>query len=441
VTTSAWLGAGCLAIAACASTSGGDAALPSTESGGATTVHDGSRDAFSYSARNLDPAGRDRFLAGRGLFRRAWVTAPASTEGGDGLGPTYTATSCSSCHVRSGRGALPTAGRPHALGLVTRLVRSDGTPDPSYGRALQPFAIEGVPAEGRLDVAFEETRIVLADGTKVALQRPTFRASGLAFGPLDTHTTLDVRVAPHLVGLGLLEAIPDETLTNRADPNDRDGDGIRGEVGSASTGARIGRFGWRAQAVTIRSFVADAFHEDIGMTSDVYPQERCPPTQRACADAPHGGEPELSTDKLDKVAYFLETVAVPARRDVDSPEVRRGEEAFATMGCAACHVPRAATGRASEPALSEQIIFPYTDLLLHDLGPGLGETKTRTPPLWGLGLHAVVNGNVTLLHDGRARTIPEAILWHGGEATRARDAFSRADAPTRHDLQRFLESL
>ncbi len=437
----AWLGSSWLAAALAACAGSGDGGVASAASGGATTVHDTSRDAFSYSARNLDGTGRERFLAGKSLFRRAWVTAPASTEGGDGLGPTYTATSCTSCHVRSGRGAIPTDERPHALGLVARLVRQDGAPDPTYGHVLQPFAIAGVPAEGSLEVTFEEEAVTLGDGTKVRRRRPTFRTSALSFGPLDTRTSIDVRVAPHLVGLGLLEAIPEETLVGRADPTDRDGDGIRGETRRVEGGSRLGRFGWRAQASTIRSFVADAFDEDIGLTSEVHPEERCPPPQRTCAKAPHGGAPELSTDKLDKVAFFVRTVAVPARRDVDSLEVRRGEEHFGTMGCAACHVPRAITGRTSEPALSEQTIFPYTDLLLHDLGPGLGEAKTRTPPLWGLGLHAVVNGNVTLLHDGRARTIPEAIVWHAGEASSARDAFCRADSATRNALLRFLESL
>lgn len=426
-------------VAACAGAGEADVGPSSAASGGATTVYDTSRDAFSYSARNLDGPGRDRFLAGRSLFRRAWVTAPASTEGGDGLGPTYTATACESCHVRSGRGALPTRANPRGLGWVAKLVRADGGPDPSYGHVLQPFAVDGVPAEGRLEITFEEDLVRLADGTPIARRKPIARASKLAFGPLEGGTSIDIRLAPQLVGLGLLEAIPEADILARADPNDRDGDGIRGVARRVGTEARLGRFGWRAQAATLRDFAAEAFHEDIGLTSDVYPNERCPAPQRGCAMAAHGGTPELSTDKLDKVAYFLRTVAVPARRDVDSPDVRRGEALFSALGCASCHIPRATTGSAHETALSEQTIFPYTDLLLHDLGLGLD--GVRTPPLWGLGLHTIVNGNLTLLHDGRARTIPEAIVWHGGEASSARDRFARADATDRAALLQFLESL
>lgn len=429
------------ALEACASARDADVGTSSAASGGATTVYDTSRDAFSYSARNLDGPGRDRFLAGKGLFRRAWVTAPASTEGGDGLGPTYTATACESCHIRSGRGAVPTRANPRGLGWVARLVHADGGPDPSYGYVLQPFAIEGVPSEGRVEVTFDEDFVVLGDGARIARRRPVVRAAELTFGPLRAGTSVEIRMAPQLVGLGLLEAIPEEAIVARADPTDRDGDGIRGATRRVGNESQLGRFGWRAQAATIRDFVAEAFHEDIGLTSDAYPDERCPPPQRDCAMATHGGAPELSTDKLDKVAFFVRTLAVPARRDVDSPDVRRGEALFSAMGCASCHVPRATTGRAREPALSGQTIFPYTDLLLHDLGPGLGRDGVRTPPLWGLGLHTIVNGNLTLLHDGRARTIPEAIVWHGGEATSARDRFSRAEAPDRDALLRFLESL
>lgn len=430
-----------MAIAACAGASDTDVVTASAASGGATTVFDTSRDAFSYSARNLDGPGRDRFLAGRSLFRRAWVTAPASTEGGDGLGPTYTATACESCHVRSGRGALPTRAEPRALGLVARLVRPDGTPDPTYGHVLQPFAIEKVSTEGKLEITFDEDVFVLHDGTRIDRRRPIARVTELAFGPLDVSTVIDIRMAPQLVGLGLLEAIPEADIAEREDPTDRDGDGIRGMARRVGLESRLGRFGWRAQAATLHDFVAEAFHEDIGLTSDPYPNERCPGPQRDCAEATHGGAPELPIDKLDKVAFFVRAIAVPARRNVDSLDVRRGEALFSAMGCASCHVPRATTGRAQEPALGEQTIFPYTDLLLHNLGPGLGSETVRTPPLWGLGLHAVVNGNVTLLHDGRARTVPEAIVWHGGEASSARDRFAQAPAQDRDAVLRFLESL
>jgi len=438
-----------LLAAACAATADEPAPTLGEASGGETTVFDETRDAFSYSARNLGPAERDVFLAGKSLFQRPWVRAPASTEGGDGLGPTYTATACTGCHLRLGRGAVPEAVGAHALGLVARLPRFDGTRDPAYGAVLQPFALDGVPAEGKLVVAFEESVVTLGDGSRVPLRRPRVRVEGLAFGPLASGTEIDLRIAPQLVGLGLLEAIPAATLEGYVTANEAGGDGVRGalfRVPSPELGHEaIGRFGWRGEHATVRDFVAEAFAEDIGITTEAHPEEGCPGPQAACREVPHGGAPELSRDKLERVSFFARTVAVPARRDTNDAEVLRGERAFAALGCARCHAPRAVTGESTIPALARQTIAPYTDLLLHDLGDGLrgagGAGLTRTPPLWGLGLHATVNGHRTFLHDGRARSPLEAIVWHGGEADGARRAFSSTTAAERTALLRFLESL
>lgn len=420
----------------------------SADSGGDTTVFDETRDAFSYSARNMGPVERDTFLAGKSLFQRPWVRAPASTAGGDGLGPTYTATACTACHVRHGRGAVPENANARALGLVAKLARTDGL-DPTYGAVLQPFAIDGVMAEGTVSVTFEESVVPLGDGTRVTLKKPRAHVEALAFGPLAAGTSVDLRLAPQLVGLGLLEAIPENTLRAHVDAEDADGDGVRGElvvVRSPSLGRdAIGRFGWRSESATVRDFVAGAFAEDIGITSELHPSEGCPGPQDACRATPHGGTPELTTDKLDKVTFFAKTLAVPARRSLGDALALRGESAFDAMGCATCHVPRTLTGKSTIAALSEQTIFPYTDLLLHDMGRGLGgddgRTKTRTPPLWGLGLHGTVNGHTRFLHDGRAGSTLEAVLWHGGEGEPARRAFVMASANDRAALLRFLETL
>ncbi len=442
------LAIGALFLSACAATS--EPATSSTPAGGDTTVFDDSRDAFSYSARNLGPSERDTFLAGKSLFQRAWVRAPASTEGGDGLGPTYTATSCGACHVRAGRGAVPDGPRDRAMGLVVRLdwkegSRGTGLLEPAYGAVLQPYAIDGIPNEGNVEISYSRTTYDFADGEHVELRRPTATVRELAFGPLRSDTELDLRVAPQLVGLGLLEAIPELDVRKRADPDDRDGDGIRGRVSELPGPDKpIGRFGWRASFATVEDVVAAALLEDIGLTSSHRPSENCPAPQRSCREAQSGGAPEISDDKLARVAFFARTLAVPARRRDGDSQTARGEALFSGIGCASCHVPTGVTGESSIPALSRQTIASYTDLLMHRLETGdgsRGESDIRTPPLWGLGLHTVVNGHAFLLHDGRARSPQEAILWHGGEGARSRSAYSALDAADRASLIRFLESL
>ncbi len=429
--------------------------------GGATTVHDTTRNAFTLVARNLQGERRDAFFVGNSLFNRNWVTAPASTEGLDGLGPTFNAASCAACHFKDGRGKPPTEPGEKAQALLFRLSipgqDAYGGPleDPVYGGQLQPLAILGVPAEGWVELGRTERPGQYADGTPWSLEVPRYTLRDLAFGPPHPQLMMSPRVAPVMVGLGLLEAIPEARLEALADPEDRDGDGISGRVNHVwdveHRATRVGRFGWKANKPSLQHQNAGAFRGDLGITSDLFPTQDCPPAQEACRAAPNGGEPELDARKLEQVTFYTRMLAVPARREPNEPEVLEGRALFREAGCASCHVPRHETGTmADAPELSGQVIFPYTDLLLHDMGPDLADDRPdfeatgsewRTPPLWGIGLVKTVNRHTRFLHDGRARSLEEAILWHGGEAERAREHFRHLSAPERAALLRFLESL
>jgi CxxC motif-containing protein (DUF1111 family) len=449
-------------VAACGTERNPSGYEPGEElSGGETTVFDVGRSAFSLSARNLKDERRDRFFVGNSLFNRGWVTAPSSTTGQDGLGPTFNANSCSSCHFKDGRGAPPASSEEDFLGLLVRLgvpgANQRGGPldDPRYGGQFNHRSILGVPAEGRASVTYAEMPGAFADGTPYGLRRPSYAFSDLSFGPFAEGIMFSPRTAPAMIGLGLLEAVPEETILALADEADVDGDGISGRpnrVWDLETGTvRLGRFGWKANQPGLEQQNAGAFLGDIGITSPLFPNENCPPAQAACAAAISGGSPEIDQDKLDDVTYYTHFLAVPARRNYQDPDVLRGKELFLAAGCATCHVPKLVTGTLEGfPELSGQTIRPFTDLLLHDMGEELADERPdflatgrewRTPPLWGIGLLATVNGHSNLLHDGRARNPAEAILWHGGEAEAAREAFRAMDPDQRAALICFLESL
>jgi CxxC motif-containing protein (DUF1111 family) len=450
---------GTLAFVATACGGGGRAL--DADLGGDTTRHSDSRVSFSFPAPNLSDAERGRFEVGDSFFTKNWVAAPSSTDARDGLGPTFNAQACSSCHVLDGRGAPPDlAGTDARLGLLLRLSvpgeTATGAPaeHPVYGGQLQDRAILDVPAEGRVDVTRETIRGTYADGIPYGLTKPTYAVADPAFGPLGDDTMISPRLAPQVIGMGLLEAVPDAVLLDAADPDDTDGDGISGRpnlVRDARSGERVvGRFGWKANVTTVEQQVAGAFHGDIGITSTLHPDENCPAGQATCAASPSGGSPELADDRLAAVTFYGRTLAVPAMRDVDDDAVEAGSEVFEALGCTACHTPTLTTGDADIAALSDQTIHPYTDLLLHDMGSGLADgrpdfeatgSEWRTPPLWGLGVVDDVNGQRFLLHDGRATTFEEAILWHGGEGAGAAEAFRTASADDRAKLLAFLEAL
>ena len=450
-----------LVLMSCAACSAADEGYEPGEelAAGDGTVFDTTRDAYAFSLRNLSAEERGDFLVGNNLFSDNWVIAPASTEGRDGLGPLFNARSCGSCHFKDGRGQPPEADEE----MVSTLVRlsvpgadEHGGPlaEPRYGGQLQPRANPGVPAEAATRVTWEELPGVYGDGTAYSLRRPLLEIRELGYGPMQEGTLTSMRVAPPVYGLGLLEEIPESAILALADPDDTDGDGISGRpnrVWDAEHGtSALGRFGWKANQPSLVQQTAGAFLGDIGITTSLFSSQSCTEAQLECSAAIPGGEPEAEDDVLGFVVFYGRTLAVPARRDWLEPEVRAGRALFRAAGCADCHVPSHETGESDVPALSHQRIWPYTDLLLHDMGEGLADgrpdyeasgSEWRTPPLWGVGLLETVNRHQFLLHDGRARGFAEAILWHGGEGEAAREAFRAMSTAERDALLRFLESL
>ncbi len=429
-------------------------------SGGAMTTDTSDRHAFSRPAPNLSVTERATFAVGNQFFNSPWIVAPATADARDGLGPLFNARSCDACHNNDGRGRPPEADeRPISLvvqfGSNARGPHGEPLGDPIYGDNLNPFAIGGVAPEGSIRIRYREIAGTFADGEPYTLLAPEYEFIELAYGPLDPNTGFSPRVAPAVYGVGLLEAVPEEQILALADPDDADGDGISGRPNRVWNRARerfeLGRFGWKANQPDIAHQTAAAFSAEIGMSTSLRPGQNCTQAQRDCLDAPHGGEPEISDEIFAHIVQYQRMLAVPARRNLDDPKVKRGAQLFVAAGCAACHRPTLVTAATSElGAAANQTIHPFTDLLLHDMGPELADSRPdfdatpsewRTPPLWGLGLQETVNGHTRLLHDGRARNVTEAILWHGGEAERAREAFRSMSRQEREALLAFLSSL
>ena len=445
-------------------------------SGGAATVRARrNRDAFSQPSANIGFEGELDFKVGNGLFRKLWVSSPSSTRASDGLGPLFNARSCQRCHLKDGRGHPPEGPEDTAVSMFLRVSVPGGAedavaeiedylatrPEPTYGEQLQDFALPGQKAEYRLQIDYEAFEVALSEGEVARLRRPSYTAADLGYGPLDPGAMLSPRVAPQMIGLGLIEAIPARDILALADPDDADGDGISGRaniVMSREFGVpMLGRFGLKAGMPTIREQSAAAFAGDIGISNPLYPEPwgDCTGAQPDCRNAPHGDGDvrgfEIDEKGLDLVTFYSRNLAVPARRDVGDPQVLRGKEVFYGAGCISCHRPAFVTHRLKDrPAQSFQLIWPYSDLLLHDMGEGLADNRPearatgrewRTPPLWGIGLTERVSGHSYFLHDGRARSLLEAILWHGGEAEAAREAVTAMPKADRAALIRFLESL
>ncbi len=444
--------------------------------GAATVRARKTTDAFSMPSGNLRFEEVADFNLGNGLFTKLWVSAPASTLASDGLGPLYNARSCQNCHLKDGRGHPPENAEESAISMFLR-ISVPGTeadkvaeiedylataPDPVYGGQLQEFGTAGQKAEYRLGITYTEIPVTLEGGETASLRAPVYTAEDLGYGPLAPGAMLSPRVAPQMIGLGLLEAIPAEDILAGADPEDADGDGISGRANIVMSDEfhvpMLGRFGLKAGKPTIKEQSAGAFSGDLGLSTTLHPDPwgDCTEAQTLCRSAPDGSTGaddglEVSAEGLDLVTFYSRNLGVPARRDPDAPEVLRGKEVFYTSGCIACHKPKFVTARLKgNGAQSFQLIWPYTDLLLHDMGEGLADhrpearatgTEWRTPALWGIGLTEVVNGHTLYLHDGRARNLLEAVLWHGGEAQAARDAVVALPPPDRAALIRYLESL
>jgi CxxC motif-containing protein (DUF1111 family) len=431
-------------------------------------------DAFSQPSTSLSFEDRAKFSIGNGMFRRTWVTAPSSTQSADGLGPLFNARGCQDCHLKDGRGHPPAHGDDNAVSMFLRLsvpaitdaekkIIAEGgrvIPEPIYGGQLQDIAVPGLAREGRMVISYSDVPVTLAGGEVVTLRKPSYSVADLGYGPMRADAMLSPRIAPPMIGLGLLEAISDDDILAHADPDDQDGDGISGRPNRAFSamagGIAIGRFGWKAGQARVAEQSADAAAGDIGLSNPraPYPWGDCTPAETACRNAPNGNNEdgfEAPGEVMDLIAFYAQNLAVPMRRNVGDKQVLRGKELFYNAGCISCHTPKFATRKDYEvAALGGELIFPYSDLLLHDMGEGLADgrpeaqasgSEWRTAPLWGLGYTKTVNGHTFLLHDGRARDVVEAILWHGGEAQTSRDAFAALPKTDRDAIVAFLNSL
>lgn len=440
-------------------------------SAGQATVKRQDRLAYSQPSANLSLEQRLDFSAGNSFFRSPWVIAPSSTTARDGLGPLFNTNACQNCHIRDGRGHPPGPDALNAVSMLVRLSIAPATgqqallervgviPEPTYGTQLQDMAIPGIAPEGKVRVAYSAVEVRFDDGFRVALRKPQLQISQLGYGPLHPDTQLSARIAPPMIGLGLLEAIPEAAILANATTQARQNDGVRGRVNRVWDDAKdvtvLGRFGWKAGQPSLLQQNAHAFAGDLGLSSRLKRTDDCTAAQTACRAAPTGNDPdspfEVSDNILRLVQFYTRHLGVPQRRDVAAPPVLAGKTLFYQAGCQTCHVPQYTTAAdADDPALAGQVIRPYTDLLLHDMGPGLadgrpefqaGPSDWRTPPLWGIGLSETVSGHSQFLHDGRARNLLEAVLWHGGEAEAAKRHVLTFNAEQRDALLAFLNSL
>jgi CxxC motif-containing protein (DUF1111 family) len=466
---------------------------------------------FATPAANLNGVRLEKHEEGDLAFADVFKSFQESENSRlDGLGPVFNNASCEACHLRDGRGAPPEAdnsweefSKDESLLLAISIEGAGAmmcepnfnndycAPEevPGFGRQLFQRGIPTVrpdsPRSGVADVfvRYESSTVTYADGGKIELREPVFEIRNPYDNPgenpskletpvsrvLQADVRMSARLGPPVFGMGLLEAIRQDDLLALADPQDANRDGISGRVNKVfnpalaaagdPTPVSIGRFGRKAGNATILDQAATALVNDIGITNELFPAENIAATplhDEYLAHYPEDtgigpdGQPEAPSDFVELVAFYLQTLHVPARRDVDDPTVRRGSAYFEAAGCAGCHTPRYVTGHHPIAALRNQEIFPFTDLLLHDMGEGLADNRRdflasgrewRTPPLWGIGLTKVVNEDGGFLHDGRARTLEEAILWHGGEAQAAREYFRNLPSDEREALLAFLESL
>ncbi len=446
--------------------------------GGATTHKKKlNRNAFSHPSANMSFERQMDFRVGNGFFKKIWVSSPSSTQASDGLGPLFNARSCQRCHLKDGRGHPPANQSDNAVSMFLRLSippqneeqqkllasgRAAVIPEPTYGGQLQDFSIQGHNAEGSMVVTYSDFPVTLSDGEIIRLRKPEYSVTDLGYGALHPDTMLSPRIAPQMIGLGLLEAIAEVDLLRKADPLDNDNDGISGKINRVWSPKHkqlmAGRFGWKAGNAGVDEQSQGAFAGDMGLSTPLHPAGygECTDKQDHCRKAPDGNSPqfdhlEVPQQVTDLVVFYSRNLAVPPRRNPTSPDVLAGKQLFTNSGCAACHTPSYKTAYHDEmPEQSNQIIWPYTDLLLHDMGEGLADNRPegladgqewKTPPLWGVGLTPKVNGHSFYLHDGRARNLLEAILWHGGEAQKSKENVLAMNRKERDQLIAFVESL
>ncbi len=417
-------------------------------------------EAFGFEIQGLSTLETALFGTGNSLFSQSWVSSPASTTARDGLGPTFNARACANCHFEDGRGT-PLINGVNSSGFLMRISLpgqdSFGNPNPvpGYGNQIQDRAINPtIPYESKVIVNYETISGNYPDGTAYELRKPIYTFTDTQFGSLAGVET-SPRVGTQTIGMGLISALPDSEILKFVDEFDSDGDGISGRANYVwnieAASATLGKYGWKANAPTLEQQVAGAFHGDMGLTSPLFMENNCPSPQQDCMDAPNGGEPEVTESQLRRVVFYQAALAPPNRRNFRDEDVLQGKVLFNDLNCIGCHAIDQTTGTSDITNLLSNItIRPYSDFLLHDMGEALADNRPdflatgsewRTQPLWGIGLIQSVNGHTFLLHDGRARNIEEAILWHGGEAENSKQDFMNLSAEKRQQVIDFVNSL
>ncbi|MBO1254268.1 c-type cytochrome [Alteromonas sp. 5E99-2] len=436
--------------------------------GGEMTSKRVSKRTFVNAGEGIPSMAELNFWTGFSLFRDPWVTAPSTTKDRDGLGPLFNTRSCISCHLDGARGNAENEGIVLPSALIIRLnpFEDRNLVDPVYGGQFQPRAIPLQHAswgakllgEGKLKLSYSEIEGAYADGEKYSLRKPSYELVELNYGELHKGIGISPRFAPVIYGAGLIDAIDESDFIALEDVNDEDNNGISAKynrVQDAQTGeTRIGRFGLKGLHSTLRQQVAGAFKNDIGINNTIFPGDVCTETQVACEKASEfGGQkgPEIPDKLLDLVMDFSRWIGVPPARQLTEGVAQDGRELFFKSGCVNCHTPSFTTSQDyADPYLSGQKIYPYSDFALHDMGEGLADNtlendangnEWRTPPLWGLGLQINYRSSATFLHDGRANTLSEAILWHGGEGEQSKQAFINMNKHDRDALVVFLKSI
>jgi CxxC motif-containing protein (DUF1111 family) len=428
--------------------------------GGLATSFDFGENAFGHAVSGLSYEDEDKFVIGNSFFRSNWTVAPASASARDGLGPLFNGLSCGSCHNLDGRAEPPKSPSESLNGLLFRIstsgfsVNGGPKPDRIYGDQLQDKAIPTVKPEVKVSVRYEEVIGRYTDGTAYNLRKPIYVFSGWGYGEPEANFMFSPRIGMQVFGLGLLENISETDILLNTDENDENRDGISGKANyvwdAINKRKSLGKFGWKANQPSLKQQTTAAFNGDIGITTSVFPVHELSESQGFLNEIPNGGEPEISDKNIDNVVFYLQTLAVPARRNHTDDNVLRGKALFTKLNCSGCHRPSFTTATNSIKQLNSQNIFPYTDLLLHDMGDALADGRPdflatgnewRTSPLWGIGLIKTVNKHTTLLHDGRARNIEEAILWHGGESQNSTESFKKLSSTDRNQLIKFVESL
>lgn len=421
--------------------------------GGTTTIFDASSHAFSLPSPDLTADELEQHRIGDVGFGAKFVVGPNDVN--PGLGPIFNNISCVSCHQGDGRGKPLPAGETYGSILFRCSMpgmdeHGGPNPVPGFGGQIQDHAVYGIQPEASISTSYEQVSGTYTDGTPYTLQKPIYTVTN-AYIPFPANAMISPRVAPPVFGLGLLEAVDDQTILSHVDEGDVDGNGIKGKANmvwdEAAKKSAVGRFGLKANQPNLYQQTAAAFNGDMGITSPLFSTESC----HGQAQDTKQYQMDLTEKTVRAVTYYTQTLAVPARRNVNDPIVQRGEKIFVQANCSGCHLPEMKTGRNTPVAsLANQTIHPYTDLLVHDMGNGLADnrpdylatgTEWRTSPLWGIGLTATVNGHTNFLHDGRARNLEEAILWHGGEAENAQKYFKKLSKSDREALLRFLGSL